>query len=493
LNTTESTYSKGFKGIAIFGGLQVYKIFTSIVTTKISALFLGPIGVGIYGLISSTLATLESLTSCGLGISAIRNFASADKKGDINLVSKIYQILLRLCFISGVIGCLFCTIFSKWLSKLAFGTEEQAWAFALVSITLIFTQLISAQGAILVGLGKLKTISKMRIGVSTLTLFLTVPLYYFFNDRGIVPVILGSSLIYFALSSYYSNKVKLPKISVSQDEISTISKGLFITGIAISLSYTLVALSGYFIRIFIANYGDEVTVGLFISSFALVNTYLGLIFSSIESDFYPRLSGTVSSKVEFERTLSEEMELVLLLVIPLVTFLMVYSQPVLSIFYSSKFFAAKNLIIWSSLSMVAKVPGWACSIAIISIGKNKLYFWNQLIYTLYQLIFNMIGFYCAGLLGIGISYFIGQCLYSVQTIYIVKRHNINFVSKSLSNLIKIIFILTISCAIICTILNPLFKYIFGSIIFVTTSIFCYIQLNQRINITALLKNKLWRK
>lgn len=156
----KSTYSKGLKGITVFGGLQAYKILISVVTTKVSAVFLGPVGVGIYGLISSSLITIESLTSCGLGTSSIKEFANAQKNSDIKLISRIYMVLIRVCFLLGLVGCIFCIVASKWLSKIAFGNANYSWAFIAVSFTLVFSQLISAQGAILVGLGKLKQISK---------------------------------------------------------------------------------------------------------------------------------------------------------------------------------------------------------------------------------------------------------------------------------------------------------------------------------------------
>ena len=73
-----NTYKSSAKGIAIFGGLQVFKILLSVIRTKCSALFLGPAGFGIYSLISSTLTSIELATNCGLGASAVKDIAKAE-------------------------------------------------------------------------------------------------------------------------------------------------------------------------------------------------------------------------------------------------------------------------------------------------------------------------------------------------------------------------------------------------------------------------------
>lgn len=52
-------YKTSAKGIALFGGLQIYKILLSVIRTKCSALFLGPSGFGIYSLITQLLHLLN--------------------------------------------------------------------------------------------------------------------------------------------------------------------------------------------------------------------------------------------------------------------------------------------------------------------------------------------------------------------------------------------------------------------------------------------------
>lgn len=492
MKDANNTYSKGLKGIAVFGSLQIYKILVSMITTKISAIFLGPIGVGIYGLLTSTLTTIESITSCGLGTSAIKEIANAKESDNGGFeISRVYIVLKKLCLLSGIVGTIFCAVASGWLSRMAFGNDDYTWCFVVLSITLIFSQLISAQGALLTGLGKLKSLFRLRMSVSTVTMIFSVALYYFYGAKGIVPVILLSSVTYITISSIITNNVSIDKISVSLSKAKFLIKSLLKTGFALSLSYSLVALTGYLLRIYISNVSDTAMVGLFVSSFALVNTYLGLLFSSIESDFYPRLSSSTRHYGNFTCILREELELVILLIVPLVVVLMVYAQPVLAIFYSDKFYAAKDLIIWSALSMAAKIPGWICSVGLISIGKNKSYMINQITYTIYQLILNILGFKYAGLFGLGLSFFIGQSLYSIQTVSVINGLGVKFLDRNSTILMLLLISGAILCAVLVTMLSGYLQYIVGTMVIVILLPICYYQLDKRIHIGELIKEKLF--
>lgn len=135
----------------------------SVITTKVSAIFLGPVGNGIYGLISSTLVTIESVVCCGLGTSAVKDISQANAKGDVTGIASSYAVLNWLLWITGLAGTIGIIIFAPQLSKLAFGnTDYESW-FRILSVTILVNQLISGQGALLTGLQQYKLIARQRI------------------------------------------------------------------------------------------------------------------------------------------------------------------------------------------------------------------------------------------------------------------------------------------------------------------------------------------
>ena len=490
MKETEKTYKKGLKGIAVFGGLQIYKILLSVLTTKVSALFLGPAGSGIYGLISSTLMTTEAVISCGLGTSAVKDISQAKAKGDSDSIASTYFALNWLIWITGLIGTLCIIIFASHLSNLAFGNTSYASWFRILSVTILVNQLISGQGALLTGLQQYKLIARQRIIAGVIGAGISIVFYYLLGINGIIPVILLTSISNLVVSLIIIRGVKLGRCRINPIDAIRMGGPMLKMGVSIGLSYALTSLAGFIIRAYISNMSDVATVGLFTASFSLINTYLGLVFSSIESDYYPRLSATCNNIEEYRIVMLNEMELLLFLLTPLVALLIVFAQPVLAIFYSTKFYAAKTIICWTALSMLIRVPGWAMSIGIISRGNTVLYFKNQLIFIIYQLSLNVVGFKLGGLTGLGISFSISQLCYFIQNYYIQRRESGFALNSSIVSALAVSISIALALCLIATFADTLIHYIVGSIICIITIGYCLKELNNRLPILNYIKVKL---
>ncbi|MDE7397345.1 MAG: oligosaccharide flippase family protein [Muribaculum sp.] len=486
-----SAYKKGLKGISVFGGLQVYKMLIGIISTKISAVFLGPAGVAIYGLFTSTLNTFESVISCGLGMSSVKDIAQA--KDDPNKLSSIYKALERMTYLVGIIGFLIIIIFARQVSVFTFGNPDYAWGFRILSVTMIFNQILTAQGALLTGLTEYSLITRMRLWVGILTVITVGTLYIIWGKKGIVPAIFLSSAINDTVTAIITRKIKLPKVRISWRETLQLGGPMLTAGIFLSMSWFLNSLSGYLMRVYIGRTSDDITLGLFLSSFALVNTYLGLVFSSVSSDFYPRLSAVKEEKKEFQMVASSEMELVFLLIVPLVSMLMVFVHPVLQIFYSSKFFGANQIIIWSAMSMVLKTPSWICSIGFMAIGKTKIYLYNNLIHMAYQFGLNVLGFYLGGLLGVGLTYAIGNGLFGLQSIILLRHQGQSAFNVQAFRLMLLLVGSSTALAIWCTLTEGWLMYVVGSITATAISTYCLMELNHRIPIVQVIRNSIRKK
>ena len=489
MKDTEKTYKKGLKGIAVFGGLQVYKILLSVLTTKVSAIFLGPAGSGIYGLISSTLMTTEAVVGCGLGTSPVKEISQANARGDADKVASIYCSLNWLIWITGLIGTLCIFVFASQLSELAFGNVEYASWFRILSVTVLMNQMVSGQFAMLTGLQQYKLIARQRIIAGAIGASVSILFYYMLGINGIIPVILLTSLSNLVVSLLVVRKIKLGKCSMKPVEAIRMGGPMLKMGISIGLSYALTHLAGFLIRVYISNLSDVATVGLFTASFSLVNTYLGLVFSSIESDYYPRLSAASDSTDEYRTVMINEMELLLFLLTPLVALLIVFAQPVLAIFYSTKFYAAKTIICWTAMSMLVRVPGWAMSIGIISKGNTVLYFKNQLLFIVYQLGLNIIGFKYGGLTGLGISFAISQFVFLIQNYYIQRRESGFTFNATVVLALAISLGVTMALCLIATYANTLTHYIAGSVLCLISILYCFKELNKRLPIVSYIKSR----
>jgi O-antigen/teichoic acid export membrane protein len=139
----QSSYRQIMKATSIFGGVQVFQVIIQVIRSKFVAILLGPAGMGITGLLTSTIGFISGLTNFGIGTSAVKDIAAASNtENQIRIATKVI-VLRRLVWITGILGALLTLVLSPLLSQLTFGNRKYTFAFIWISITLLFTQLSS--------------------------------------------------------------------------------------------------------------------------------------------------------------------------------------------------------------------------------------------------------------------------------------------------------------------------------------------------------------
>lgn len=481
-------YKDSAKGIALFGGLQIYKILLSVIRTKCSALFLGPSGFGIYSLITSTLTSIEMMTNCGLGTSSVKDIAHA--KENKTEVSKVYLVLNRFVWITGLIATLLCVGSAKFLSISAFGNSNYTFAFVLAGCSLLINQLITGQGALLTGLRKYKFMARLNIWSNTLGVVVTVTLYWLWGVKAIVPVIISTTLLNLIFSSYYAKQIFLPKVFLSVKETWQRGKRMFKMGILISLGGALSSLAGYAIRIFISQMSSVYIVGLFTASFSLVNTYLGMVVSAIDRDYYPRLCSEESDTTSFNKTISLQIEMLILLLSPIIMIFIIFAPLVISVFYSERFQSASSFMVLTALSMYFFVPAKTISMAFLAKGDSKVFFINQMTFVIYTLVLNMLGFHYGKLSGLGISFLVAYMIYLFQTYFTCRhRYLFKFDKNILIKIILYMLLLTVA-SLVSIYSSSIIRYTIGSTIATVTLLITFMELNSKLGIINYLRKRI---
>ncbi len=444
-NKNSTSYRQIMKATSIFGGVQVFNILISIIRSKVMAVLLGPAGIGILGLFNSTIVLISSLTNFGLGISGVKDIAAANESKDALRITKIVGVVQRLVWFTGIFGALITLVLSSWLSEIAFGSNEYTMAFLWLSATVLLKQLASGQFVILQGLRRLKDLAKANMIGSALGLMVSIPLYYYLRLEGIVPGLIVTAIFTFLVAQYFGNKVKVEKTNVSIKELRIEGKGMMVMGFMLSLSGIMVLGESYAIRIFINNVGGVEQVGLYNAGIALISTYVGLLFTAMETDYYPRLSAVANDNKKSNLLVNQQNEIALLILAPVLVAFLIFIDWVIIILYSSEFIAVNVMIYWAFLGMFFKVPAWVVGFLFIAKGESKLFFWSELISNLYLLGLNLLGYYYWGLTGLGFSFLVSYALYIIQ-VYVIARTKYEF--RFHSGFLKI-FAFQFTLAMIC--------------------------------------------
>ncbi|MCD2260097.1 oligosaccharide flippase family protein [Psychroserpens luteolus] len=485
-------YTNILKSTSLFGAVQVFSILISIVRSKVVALWIGPAGMGIIGLLSSTLKVVGEVTRLGLDTTAVREIALSDNQDDHNQVSEVVATIRKVVWFTGLLGVVVTIILSPLLSLLAFDNYEYTIGFIWISLSLLFNQLSSGQLALLQGFRKLKLLAKANLLGNFIALLVSLPLYYFFRLDAIVPVIVLSSLAALSVSWFYSNKLSFEKVKLSNKDVYLKAKGMLGLGFMLSVRGTITLVAAYVFQLYLSHAGGVDEVGYYVAGFMIMNSYVGMVFNAMQTDYFPRLSGIVSFEDKVNSTVSQQAVIGILIIGPLVVGFLSFLPIIVKVLYSNEFLVITGFISWAILGILFKTLSWSMGYVILAKGDSKLFIKTAVFFNALMLIFNILGYYFYGLEGLGISFLV----YYICHFLGMKMVTGKFYKLKLSTELVSIFIIMSFLALatfFTTYINTLlYKYILYAVLIVMSITYSYVELNKRVDLFAII-NRFFNK
>jgi len=486
-NTDNNSYKDIARSNTLFGGVQLYQILIQVLKSKFVALFLGTTGVGIMGLLSSGLLLIKNITSMGLSTSAVRDVSEANGSGENQRVVLIVTVLRKIVLFTGLLGTIATTLLSPILSKSLFGNYDYTVAFIILSITLFFDQISSGQLVVLQGLRKYSHLTKASAYGSTIGMLITVPIYYIWGVSGIVPTLILTSISQLLISFYFSKKIKIEKISVDHKTIINEGRRMVSMGFFLSLNTVLATACAFVVRSFINHFGGTDIVGLYTAGLMIVDTYFGLVFTALATDYYPRVAEVCNDNTKCNDIANKQGEIATLLLGPLLIGCIIFMPSIVRLLYSGSFDATCDFIIWASTGILFRLASWLISNQFVAKGDTKLFVLTEFSSRVYFLLFNLLFYYLDGLRGLGVSCSISYLLFSLQ-VYFVARKKYGFAFQyNLLKLFGLFFLLMVISMGIVMICGFPQRYIYGGIVLLIALYISYNGLEERIAISDILK------
>lgn len=489
-----NSYSTILKSIGLFGGVKVFQILVGIVRNKIVAVLLGPAGMGISGMITSTTNLVNSVTGLGLHTSTVRDIAIAHESKNEDRIGAVIKVLRTLVFFTGLIGTIITFLLAPILSRMSFGNEDYTQAFRIVSVILLFNQLTVGQTALMQGTFHYKYMAKSSLMGSIIGLIVTVPLYYFFGVKAIVPVIILSSLTALLLATFYSNKIKYKKVTLTVSQIISLGRTMILLGLSVALTSVLGTGQVYIIRSFISKHGSISDVGLYVAGISIATQYVDVILQSMGTDYAPRLSALSGDIPKFNEAINRQLKLLITIITPLIIPFIVFIRQLTILLYSDKFIAITGMIEWIMLGMFFRTVSWCMSYSLVARGESKLFLINDSIATLYTLVLYILGYKLASFTGLGVAFCVGYIFYIIQYYFMCKKiFNFSYSRDAVKTLLLFLFLL-LGCFVILGIIghSPV-RYYLGALMSLCGGAIGYWQLNKMMPIKESFKNLLKKR
>lgn len=397
-------YRSILKATSLIGGSAFINIIIGMVRTKFVAVLLGPTGVGLMGLYSTLLQPIATITGMGLNSSGVRQIAEANGTANPQRVAKVVIVLRRTVWGTGLLGSLATVMFSPWLSKWTFGSHEHTLPVAILGITVLLGNIAVGQSCVLQGMRRISDLAKMQVVGALNATLISVPCFYMWGIKGILPSLVLASIASLLTSWYFAHKVKIQVVKVTAHEQIIEIKRLLEFGFPLMATALQGSLIAYLLRLVIVNQFGLEGVGIWGAAFAISGVLVNFVLGAMGADYYPRLIAVSQNKALINREVNAQTEVALLIAGPALLVTLLFAPIAVNCLYSDKFLEAIPLLKWSVFGIMCRVLSWPLGYIILAQGRGGLCLITELIYNVLNLILLYWCGHVFGLVGTAIAF-----------------------------------------------------------------------------------------
>lgn len=396
------SYLHILKYISLFGGVQVLNVLIGIVRNKFVAMLLGPQGVGLMSLFNSTIRLISDSTNFGISMSAVRNLSEDYDQNDEAKLTDDIAVVRSWSMLVAMLGLVVCIVLSPLLSRYTFSWDGHTLHFILLSPCVALTALAGGELAILKAVRQLRLLAAISVYNVLGALVLTVPLYYFFGNAAIVPSLVLMAFVQLLLTIVVSYRLYPFRVSFQRVFLGK-GWGMIRLGTAFVFAGVLGSGAELVIRSYLNNVAEIASVGFYNSAYMMTMVYAGMIFSAMETDYFPRLSGANNLTFTFNQIVNRQIEVTLLLISPLLTLFLLFQPQLICLLYSDKFLPALSMAQVLVLAMYVRAIRLPLEYIPLAKGDSKSYLLLEALYDVLLVLLVILGYWQYGLFGAGLG------------------------------------------------------------------------------------------
>ena len=474
----ENEYSHILKYTGIFGGVQGLNLLIGLVRNKIVALLLGPGGMGLVSLFNSTINFISQATNLGISFSAVRHVSEMFDSGDEARIAHYIKVVRLWSVLTAVAGMLLCVVAGPLLSNYTFSWGDHTLHYVMLAPAVGLMAITGGETAILKGCRRLKSLATIQIYNVFLALLFSVPIYYFFGQTGIVPVIVLMALSGMLLTIRYSYRLFPLSLRGGTGELL---EGMEMVRLGVAFVFAGILGSGaeIVIRSFLNVRGDLDVVGFYNAGFMITVTYASMVFSAMETDYFPRLSAVGNDRAAMSDMVNKQIEVSLTLISPLLSLAIVLMPLVIPLLFSKQFMPVVSMAQVSVLAMYLKAVSLPMAYLQLAKGDSLGYLLLEALYDVIFVGLVVLGYYLWDLWGTGLAVAVSY-IFDVVIVYAYVRMRYRFRwSRSVLRLIGVQLSLGVLAYLASLIQTAWLSWAAGLAVFALSLTATYIFLRQK--------------
>ncbi len=341
-NNDNNSYRHTLKYASLFGGVQGLNVLIGVARNKFAALILGPAGMGLAALCNSAVTLISTMSSMGMSMSGVKGVSEAygDDGSDAVKLALRVKLVRSLCLVLALVGAALCIVLSPVLSRMIFNGGGHVWEVVALAPVVGMTTVMTGELAVMKGARMLGDIARLSVINVVAAVIVSVPLFWFYGMDGIIPSMLLLAFSQMSVTLWYSGKRFPWRVSLHGSFLRR-GKDIVRLGVAFVMAGVMGTGADFLVRQFLNGRGALDAVGLFNAGYMLTVVYGGLVFSAMETDYFPRLSAIKDGcRTELADVVNKQIEVSLTLVSPMLVVFVFFLPVIVPLLFSGKFASA---------------------------------------------------------------------------------------------------------------------------------------------------------
>jgi PST family polysaccharide transporter len=421
-NSARQSYQRIFRSSSIMGAASLVDMVAGVIRTKCAAIFIGVQGVGLLANLTSIQSLIGSFASWGIPMSGMREVALASNSPDTQDVAHKVCAMMRWCWISACVGALLILLLAPILSVWILGDASHVADVRWLALAVLCGRVAAGYTSVLQSLKRVSQLAQMGIVNALGSSVLAAVLYWQLGIKGVALSVTGSFVLQALVGHWFFCQTGVPVVRQSWRQTAKEGWPMIRLGTAFMWNGLLLCLVGFGTNALLTQHGGLVLAGLFNAALSLATLAVNFVLNAMNVDFAPRLSGLGHDKPAMNLLINQQLELGLLISLPLLGLVMVFADPLIHLLFSRAFEASAFLLPWLLLGNLLKIVSWPPAFVVPSLGLGRLFFVVETGFNFGYLASLPLALQHFGVAGAAYAYCLMYLLYALNAWRLAHRH-----------------------------------------------------------------------
>ncbi len=354
------------------------QLITGLLRAKISAIIIGPEGVGIVNQLRTILTSINNLSLLQMQSGAVRLIAEHNAKHAYIEIAKIIKTFIMIILPITIFIYILGIVFSGKISELFLGKSGLENYFMIAFLAFPFLMFKVIPDSILTGFKKIKYLATSNILATIISFLIFAPLVLLFNLKGAIISLPLSFISIFIIYTYFVKRKVINETSMNLTNImktkfdkthfrnifSFISVGIIVGPVGIA--------SRLLIRSLLATNVGIKAIGIYNPVLAWSSLFQGFLIPTIGKYFFPRMS-EANNNNEIRHITNDMIRICSFFILPFLVLGIAYRSFFIELFYSTKFLEASNYLPYHFLGILFIVNAGILGNIFLATGRLREY------------------------------------------------------------------------------------------------------------------------